>query len=113
MQTFETEHYTFHYGANTAAERDIEKIAVLQEGCFSHICAVLGLTPDFKIEYFLCDSPEEVGHIYGNATSPATALPTCRTVSALCITKMSNASASMRTCISSACSAPTRRWKRG
>ena len=49
-----------------AAERDIEKIAALQEGCFSHVCAVLGLTPDFKIEYFLCDSPEEVGHIYGN-----------------------------------------------
>lgn len=32
MQTFETEHYTFHYGANTPAERDIEKIAALQEG---------------------------------------------------------------------------------
>ncbi len=66
MQTFETEHYLLHYGAGTPAERDIEKIAALQESCFSHICAVLGLTPDFKIEYFLCDSPEEVGHIYGN-----------------------------------------------
>jgi len=66
MQTFETEHYIFHYGAGTAAERDIAKIAALQESCFSHICAVLGLTPDFKIEYFLCDSPEEVGHIYGD-----------------------------------------------
>ena len=31
MQTFETEHYIFHYGAGTAAERDIEKIAALQE----------------------------------------------------------------------------------
>ena len=39
MQTFETEHYIFHYGAGTAAERDIEKIAALQESCFSHICA--------------------------------------------------------------------------
>ena len=29
MQTFETEHYLLHYGANTAAERDIEKIAAL------------------------------------------------------------------------------------
>ena len=66
MQAFETEHYIFHYGAGTAAERDIEKIAALQEGCFSHICAVLGLTPDFKIEYFLCDSPEEVGRICGD-----------------------------------------------
>ena len=67
MQTFESEHYIFHYGANTAAARDIRKIAALQEGCFSHICAVLGLTPDFRIEYFLCDSPEEVGRIYGDA----------------------------------------------
>ena len=66
MQTFETEHYLLHYGANTAAERDIEKIAALQESCFSHICAVLGLTPDFRIEYFLCDSPEEVGRICGD-----------------------------------------------
>ena len=66
MQTFESEHYIFHYGANTAAARDIRKIAALQEGCFSHICAVLGLTPDFRIEYFLCDSPEEVGRIYGD-----------------------------------------------
>ena len=30
MQTFETEHYIFHYGAGTAAERDIAKIAALQ-----------------------------------------------------------------------------------
>ena len=27
---------------------------------------MLGLTPDFKIEYFLCDSPEEVGRICGD-----------------------------------------------
>ena len=32
MQTVETEHYIFHYGTGTAAERDIEKIAALQEG---------------------------------------------------------------------------------
>ena len=66
MQRLESEHYIFHYNAGTKAERDIAEIAALQESCFSHICAVLGVTPDFKIEYFLCDSPEEVGHIYGN-----------------------------------------------
>lgn len=32
MQTFETAHYIFHYGTGTAAERDIGKIAALQEG---------------------------------------------------------------------------------
>ena len=66
MQHLESEHYIFHYNAGTAAERDIEEIAVLQEGCFRHICAVLGTTPDFRIQYFLCDSPEEVGQIYGD-----------------------------------------------
>ena len=66
QKLFESEHYRFHYGAGTAAERDIAEIAALQESCFRHICAVLGTTPDFRIEYFLCDSPEEVGHIYGD-----------------------------------------------
>ena len=101
MQTFETEHYLLHYGANTAAERDIEKIAALQESCFSHICAVLGLTPDFKIEYFLCDSPEEVGRICGDDEP-------CRTASMPCITTLSNASASTRTRTSSALSGTVR-----
>lgn len=66
MQRLESEHYIFYYNAGTKAERDIAEIAAQQESCFRHICAVLGVTPDFKIEYFLCDSPEEVGHIYGN-----------------------------------------------
>ena len=107
MQTFETEHYILHYGANTAAERDIEKIAALQEGCFSHICAVLGLTPDFKIEYFLCDSRRRSG-ISTAITSPAMALLTCQTASMPCTTKMSSASASTRTRISSALSGTVR-----
>ncbi len=66
MKQFETEHYIFHYGEGTSAERDIERIAACQEACFQHICRVLGVTPAFKIEYFLCDSPEEVGRIYGD-----------------------------------------------
>lgn len=108
MQTFETEHYLLHYGAGTPAERDIEKIAALQESCFSHICAVLGLTPDFKIEYFLCDSPEEVGHIYGNDVPCNGFARPCRTASMLCITTLSSASASTRTRISSALSGTVR-----
>ena len=41
----------FHPGSHVGQGIDvgIEKIAALQESCFSHICAVLGLTPDFKI----------------------------------------------------------------
>ncbi len=66
MKMIETEHYIFHYGADTKAEQDIEKISAYQESCFRYICSVLGVTPTFKIEYFLCDSPEEVGHQYGD-----------------------------------------------
>ena len=66
MKQFESEHYIFHYGAGTKAEQDIVEIAACQERCFRYICSVLGVTPEFKIEYFLCDSPEEVGRIYGD-----------------------------------------------
>lgn len=66
MKQYESEHYIFNYGEDTKAERDIAIIAAYQEACFRYICGVLGVKPDFKIEYFLCDSPEEVGRIYGD-----------------------------------------------
>lgn len=66
MKCFESEHYLFHYGAGTKAEEDIAEIAAYQENCFRYICSVLRTRPDFKIEYFLCDSPEEVGRVYGD-----------------------------------------------
>ena len=66
MKQFESNHYVFHYGEGTKAGRDIELIANHQESCFQFICNVLGVTPEFKIEYYLCDSPEEVGRIYGD-----------------------------------------------
>lgn len=66
QQTYASEHYIFHYTAGTRAAQDIEKIADCQEACFRHICGVLRVTPPFQIEYFLCDSPEEVGRIYGD-----------------------------------------------
>lgn len=66
MKQYESEHYIFHYSAGTKAEQDIVRIAACQERCFRHICDVLGVTLSFKIEYYLCDSPEEVGHIYGD-----------------------------------------------
>lgn len=65
MERLESEHYIFHYGANTKAAQDISHIADYQERRFRYICSVLGVCPDFKIEYFLCSTPEEVGHIYG------------------------------------------------
>lgn len=66
MKQFETEHYLFHYGENTKAEADIREIAACQESCLYYICQVLRTKPPFKIEYYLCDSPEEVGRVYGD-----------------------------------------------
>lgn len=66
MKQFETAHYIFHYGEGTLAEMDIEKIADCQESCFRYICDVLKVKPAFKILYYLCESPEEVGRVYGD-----------------------------------------------
>ena len=66
MTTFETPNYIFHFQENSYAEHDILKIAKLQQSCYNHICKVLKTTPDFKIEYFLCETPDEVGRIYGD-----------------------------------------------
>ena len=66
MKVFESPHYLFHYETGTLAERDIAKIAYKQEQCFAHICNILQINPSVKIEYFLCNSPEDVGRIYGD-----------------------------------------------
>ncbi|MBR5231461.1 MAG: hypothetical protein IKW00_04365 [Clostridia bacterium] len=70
MEQFETAHYIFHYGADTQAARDIEAIAAYQESCYAYICNVLGVTLDFKIHYYLCASPEEVGRLYNDGDEP-------------------------------------------
>lgn len=66
MKQYETVHYIFNYNADSKAEKDILEIAALQEACFEYICHVLRTKPDFKIEYFLCATPEEVGRVYGD-----------------------------------------------
>ena len=66
MEQYETEHYIFNYNKNSKAEKDIIEIAKYQESCLKYICNVLRMYPDFKIEYYLCNTPEEVGQIYGD-----------------------------------------------
>lgn len=61
----ETTHYIFHYNENSKAEQDINEIAAYQEACFEQICSVLMVVPQFKLEYHLCNSPEEVGRFCG------------------------------------------------
>ncbi len=66
MKSYETSNYIFHFQENSTAERDIIKIAKIQESCYAYICTMLKTVPDFKIEYFLCETPEEVGRVYGD-----------------------------------------------
>lgn len=66
MKRYETKHYIFNYNENSKAEKDIIEIAKYQESCYEYICNVLKMFPTFKIEYFLCETPEEVGRVYGD-----------------------------------------------
>lgn len=61
-----SEHYDFHYLKGSVAEKDIEKIIKLQEKCYEEICSRLKIQPNFKIQYYLLDTPELVGEIYGD-----------------------------------------------
>ena len=61
-----SEHYCFHYQPNSQAAMDIDEIVSCQEECFSRICKTLNVQFPHTIHYWLCDTPEEVGHIYGD-----------------------------------------------
>ena len=66
MKRYETPNYIFYYQENSTADRDILKIAQIQQFCYEYICSVLKTTPTFKIEYFLCETAEDVGRVYGD-----------------------------------------------
>ena len=62
----ESEHYKFHYHNNSIAGNMIDEIIEEQEYCFNHISKVLSIDFTMKINYYLCDSREEVGFLYGD-----------------------------------------------
>ena len=62
----ESEHYIFHYHKNSIAENMIDEIVQEQEYCFNHISKVLSTDFNIKINYYLCNSAEEVGALYGD-----------------------------------------------
>lgn len=66
LTKYASEHYDFHYVIGSNAERDIKKIVMIQENCFEDICKFLNVYPTFKIQYFLLETPELVGEIYGD-----------------------------------------------
>ena len=61
-----SKNYIFNYHLNSLAEKDIDKIIEIQENCFSYISKVLKVDFQEKIEYYLCNSREEVGKFYGD-----------------------------------------------
>lgn len=61
---FESEHYLFHFKNNSLAQKDIPNIAINQELCYKKITNLLKIYPEFKINYYLIETPEEVGKIY-------------------------------------------------
>ncbi|HEY4544310.1 MAG TPA: hypothetical protein VIG40_06665 [Tissierellaceae bacterium] len=66
MEKFSSENYDFHFLRDSIAENDIEEIAELQENCYKEICSYLSIEPNIRIQYYLLDTPELVGEIYGD-----------------------------------------------
>ncbi|MBN1458782.1 MAG: hypothetical protein JXA57_04550 [Armatimonadetes bacterium] len=66
LRRYLSPHYRFFTAADSLAERDIERIASAQEGCFRLICQALGVHPGRPIRYYLCSTPEEVGRLCGD-----------------------------------------------
>lgn len=66
MEKFSSENYDFHFLRDSIAEKDIEEIAELQENCYKEICRYLSIQPNIRIQYYLLDTPELVGEIYGD-----------------------------------------------
>lgn len=62
----ESERYIFNFLDGSIAEKEIEKIIITQEGCFRYIKDTLQTDFKGKIEYYLCETAEEVGELYGD-----------------------------------------------
>ena len=64
--TKESKHYIFNYHEDSIAQYMIDEIIEKPEYCFSHISKVLNIDFNIKINYYLCNSAEEVGFLYGD-----------------------------------------------
>lgn len=66
MRRFSSAHYDLHFFPGSLAEKEIERIAEKQESCWAAITKTLDVTPPFRIQYYLLDTPQEVGRVYGD-----------------------------------------------
>ena len=62
----ESKHYIFYFEPGSLAEQEIELIAQEQEQCYDKICSTLGISYPDKIAYYLLDSAERVGALFGD-----------------------------------------------
>ena len=69
MKSKKSLHYVFNYYENSLADKEINQIIEEQESCYEYICRILDVPQDFVINYFLCNTPEEVGAFYGDNSS--------------------------------------------
>lgn len=76
-EIFITEHYIFHYAPGSLAEKDILLIAETQEGCFRKICSTLKVDYAEKINYYLTDSPLEIGSVIWDEETPCNGCALC------------------------------------
>lgn len=72
-----SDHYIFHYCAGSAAEKDILLIAETQEKCFTKICSTLKIDYAEKINYYLTDSPREIGRVIWDEEAPCNGCALC------------------------------------
>ena len=76
-EIFVSDHYAFHYCAGSAAEKDIKFIAETQETCFRKICSTLKMDYTEKINYYLTDSPLEIGRVIWDEEAPCNGCALC------------------------------------
>lgn len=62
----ESNKYIFNYLEGSVAEKEIKEIIDSQEGCFRYINNTLNVDFKGKIEYYLCETAEQVGELYGD-----------------------------------------------
>ena len=64
IDTYETDHYVFHFLKDSLAERDILQISEVQEQCFDRICDCLNIKYSKKIGYWFYNSPQLIGNAF-------------------------------------------------
>lgn len=66
MLVYSTNNYDFHYLKDSLAEKDIMKISEYQEQCYHDIRKMLMIKESIRIQYYLLETPEQVGEAYGD-----------------------------------------------